>query len=87
MKTNAARALDALGIRYELRDYEIDPDDLTATTVARKVGLPPEQVFKTLLADVDGALVVGIVPVARKLDLKALMPKKDKSKQPAMAKA
>ena len=36
------------------------------------LGLPPEQVFKTLLADVDGALVVAIVPVAGKLDLKAL---------------
>ena len=48
-KTNAARLLDSLGIPYELRPYEVDPDDLTAISVARKIGLPPEQVFKTLL--------------------------------------
>ncbi|MFN7132858.1 MAG: Cys-tRNA(Pro) deacylase, partial [Myxococcales bacterium] len=40
-KTNAARLLDTLGIRYELRPYEVDPEDLSAETVARKVGLPP----------------------------------------------
>jgi Cys-tRNA(Pro)/Cys-tRNA(Cys) deacylase len=44
-KTNAVRLLDRLGVRYELREYEVDPDDLAAETVARKVGLPPEQVF------------------------------------------
>jgi hypothetical protein len=49
MKTNAARVFDSLGIRYELREYEVDPDDLSAETVAAKVGLPPEQVFKTLV--------------------------------------
>ena len=49
MKTNAARLLESLGIPYELRSYEVDPEDLTAISVARKIGLPPEQVFKTLL--------------------------------------
>ena len=49
MKTNAVRQLDSLGVRDELRAYEVDPNDLTAETVARKVGLPPEQVFKTLV--------------------------------------
>lgn len=49
MKTNAARLLTQMGISYELREYEVDPDDLAAETVARKVGMPPEQVFKTLL--------------------------------------
>jgi Cys-tRNA(Pro)/Cys-tRNA(Cys) deacylase len=49
MKTNAARMLDALGISYELRGYEVDPDDLSAPTVARKIQMPVEQVFKTLL--------------------------------------
>ncbi len=39
-KTNAARILDRLGIKYELREYEVDPDDLSAETVAAKVGLP-----------------------------------------------
>jgi Cys-tRNA(Pro)/Cys-tRNA(Cys) deacylase len=52
-KTNAARLLDSLGIRYEVREYEVDPDDLTAETVARKIGFPPEQVFKTLVARGD----------------------------------
>ncbi len=47
-KTNAARLLDQMGIHYELREYEVDPDDLAAETVAAKIGLPPEQVFKTL---------------------------------------
>ena len=48
-KTNAARLLDQLGIRYQLREYEVDPNDLAAETVAAKIGMPAEQVFKTLL--------------------------------------
>ena len=72
MKTNAARLLDSLGIPYQLRGYEVDPDDLSAETVARKVGLPAEQVFKTLVARVDGVLTVAVVPVSGTLDLKAL---------------
>src|SRR3989475_11002304 len=72
VKTNAARILDALGIRYELREYEVDEDDLSAESVARKVGLPPEQVFKTLLCrgDRTGPLFVA-VPAAAELDFKA----------------
>lgn len=49
MKTNAARILDGLGIHYELREYTVDPDDLSAPSVAAKIGMPVEQVFKTLL--------------------------------------
>jgi Cys-tRNA(Pro)/Cys-tRNA(Cys) deacylase len=49
MKTNGARFLENLGIPFELRDYEVDPDDLSAVSVAKKVNMPPEQVFKTLL--------------------------------------
>jgi Cys-tRNA(Pro)/Cys-tRNA(Cys) deacylase len=72
-KTNAARLLDTLGIRYELREYEVDPDDLNAETVARKVGLPPEQVFKTLVARGDRhAPCMAVVPGDAALDLKAL---------------
>ena len=73
MKTNAARALDALGIAYELREYEVDPEDLSAETVARKVGLPAEQVFKTLVArgDRTGTLF-AVVPGDAELDPKAL---------------
>lgn len=73
MKTNAARLLDALDIPYELRDYEVDPDDLRAETVARKVGLPPEQVFKTLVARGDRTgVLMAVVPGDAELDLKAL---------------
>lgn len=72
-KTNAARILDGLGVRYELRDYEVDPDDLNAEAVARKVGLPAEQVFKTLVARGDRAGVCfAVVPGDGALDLKAL---------------
>jgi Cys-tRNA(Pro)/Cys-tRNA(Cys) deacylase len=53
MKTNAARVLDRLGIEYELREYDVSPDDLSAGTVAAKIGLPPDQVFKTLVAHGD----------------------------------
>lgn len=53
MKTNAARILDALGIPYELRAYEVDPEDLRAETVASKIGLPLEQVWKTLVVRGD----------------------------------
>lgn len=72
-KTNAARALDALGITYELRDYEVDPDDLRAESVARKVGLPAEQVFKTLVARGDRhGVCLAVVPGNGQLELKAL---------------
>jgi Cys-tRNA(Pro)/Cys-tRNA(Cys) deacylase len=73
MKTNAARLLDSLGIRYELREYEVDPDDLTAGSVAAKVGFPAEQVFKTLVARGDrSGVVFAVVPGDQQLDLKAL---------------
>lgn len=73
MKTNAARLLDALNVPYELRQYEVDPDDLAAESVARKIGLPPEQVFKTLVARGDRTGVLfAVVPGDAELDLKAL---------------
>ena len=50
MKTNAARFLDQMEISYELREYEVDPDDLAAEAVAAKICLPPEQLVKTLVA-------------------------------------
>ena len=72
-KTNAARLLDTLGIPYELRSYEVDPDDLTAISVARKIGFPPEQVFKTLLAHTNaGDHVFAVIPGDAELDLKKL---------------
>ncbi|MFO0817098.1 MAG: Cys-tRNA(Pro) deacylase [Pirellulales bacterium] len=73
MKTNACRLLDTLGIAYELREYEVDPEDLSAETVAKKVGLPLEQVFKTLVARGDRAGVCfAVIPGNCQLDLKAL---------------
>ena len=72
-KTNAARILDNLGITYELRSYEVDPEDLSAVRVAAKVGLPPEQVFKTLVARGDrSGICLVLVPGDEQLDLKAL---------------
>ena len=72
-KTNAARQLDALGIAYELRSYEVDPDDLTAISVAHKIGLPAEQVFKTLVTRThDGDHLFAVVPGDAELDLKKL---------------
>jgi len=76
-KTNAARLLDQLRIGYELRAYEVDPEDLAAETVAAKIGLPPGQVFKTLVARPVGSkdwhgIVMAIVPGDQELDLKAL---------------
>ena len=73
MKTNATRILDSLGISYDLREYEVDPDDLTAETVATKIGFPPEQVFKTLVARGDRAGVcLAVIPGNAELDPKAL---------------
>jgi Cys-tRNA(Pro)/Cys-tRNA(Cys) deacylase len=72
-KTNAVRLLERSGVPFELRAYEVDPDDLAAETVARKVGLPPEQVFKTLVARGDKhGVCMAVVPGDARLDLEAL---------------
>jgi len=71
--TPATVALTEAGIAFSTHAYEHDPAAPSYGLEASQVlGLPPEQVFKTLLADVDGELVVAIVPVAGRLDLKAL---------------
>src|SRR3974377_1305145 len=73
MKTNAARLLDSLGMRYELREYEVDPQALDAETVAHKIGLPPEQVFKTLVVRGDrNGICLAVLPGDAELDEKAL---------------
>ena len=73
MKTNAVRILEAAGIAYQLREYEVDPNDLAAETVAEKLGMPPEQVFKTLLARGDhNGPCFAVIPGNAELDLKAL---------------
>lgn len=66
-----------MGIHYELRAYDVDPNDLAAETVAAKIGLPPEQVFKTLIARPDRSkdrfgIVMAVIPGDRELNLKAL---------------
>ncbi len=67
------RLLDTLGIRYELRDYAVDPNDLDAETVALKIGLPPEQVFKTLVARGDrSGVCLAVTPAKTQVDEKAL---------------
>ena len=72
-KTNAARLLDQLGISYELREYEVDPEDLAAESVAAKIGLPAEQVFKTLVARGDrNGVCMAVIPGDTELDLKSL---------------
>jgi len=73
MKTNAARLLDTMGIGYELRDYDPGDEHLPAEEVARRVGLPPEQVFKTLVARGDRTgVLIAVVPGDSALNLKAL---------------
>jgi Cys-tRNA(Pro)/Cys-tRNA(Cys) deacylase len=72
-KTNAARLLDRMGIGYELREYEVDPNDLAAETVAAKIGLPAERVFKTLVARGDrNGICMAIIPGDQEVNLKAL---------------
>ena len=72
-KTNAVRILDGLGISYELREYEVDPSDLSAETVAAKVGLPPDRVFKTLAVHGDRyGICLAVISADRELDFKAL---------------
>ncbi len=72
-KTNAVRLLDQLRIPYELREYKVDPEDLAAETVAAKISLPPEQVFKTLVARGDrNGTCMAVIPGNAELDLKVL---------------
>jgi Cys-tRNA(Pro)/Cys-tRNA(Cys) deacylase len=72
-KTNAARALDALEIAYELWSYEFDESDLSAETAARKLGLPSEQVWKTLcVRSDDRAVLLAVIPAGFELDPKKL---------------
>lgn len=73
MKTNGARFLENLGIPFDLLEYEVDPEDLSAITVARKIGMPPEQVFKTLLTtDGRGDYAFAVIPGDAELDFKKL---------------
>ncbi|MBD0334253.1 MAG: Cys-tRNA(Pro) deacylase [Cyanobacteria bacterium Co-bin13] len=73
MKTNAARILDQQKISYTLLEYEVDPADLAAERAAEKLGLPYEQVFKTLVVRGDRhGICLAVIPANAELDLKAL---------------
>ncbi len=73
MKSNGARFLESLGVPFELLEYEVDPEDLSAISVAKKIGMPPEQVFKTLLtSDSRGEYVFAVIPGDAELDFKKL---------------
>ncbi|NMA69563.1 MAG: Cys-tRNA(Pro) deacylase [Desulfitobacterium sp.] len=72
-KTNAARILDQAGIKYELMAYDVDESDLSATTVAQKVGMSPELIYKTLVTRGDKTgVLVACIPAHHELNLKAL---------------
>jgi Cys-tRNA(Pro)/Cys-tRNA(Cys) deacylase len=71
--TPATAALTARRVEYTLHPYEVSPDAPNyGALVAQALGAEPERVFKTLIAEVDGGLVVAVVPVTGDLDLKAL---------------
>ncbi|MCQ2381442.1 MAG: Cys-tRNA(Pro) deacylase [Acidaminococcaceae bacterium] len=72
-KTNAARILDDLQVAYRLVEYLVDEEHLDAVSVAQKVGMPPEQVFKTLCVRGDAIPVMfAVIPGNGELNLKAL---------------
>ena len=73
MKTNGARFLESLKIPFEIREYAVDPEDVSAIAVAKKVGMPPEQVFKTLLTTGGpGVYAFAVIPGDAELDFKKL---------------
>jgi Cys-tRNA(Pro)/Cys-tRNA(Cys) deacylase len=73
MRTNAARYLDTLKIAYQLREYEVAPEEFSALVVAEKLGMPPEQVFKTLLCVThEREHIFAVIPGNEELDFKKL---------------
>ncbi|MER7839932.1 Cys-tRNA(Pro) deacylase [Streptomyces sp. NPDC096040] len=71
--TPATVALTAAGVDFTVHSYDHDPSHPSyGEEAAEAMGVSPDRVFKTLVADVDGTLTVAVVPVAGSLDLKAL---------------
>lgn len=71
--TPATTALTSAGVAFTVHEYDHDARaESYGGEAADAMGIAPDRVFKTLFADVDGALVVGVVPVSGQLDLKAL---------------
>ncbi len=66
-KTNAMRILESKGIPFRIEAYEVDPNDLSAGTVARKLGLEPAQVYKTLVTQGKAGAYFAVVPGDREL--------------------
>lgn len=72
-KTNAVRILETSGIPHSLRNYEVNLDDLSAETVAAKIGFPVGQVFKTLVVRGERTgYLFAVIPGDREVDLKLL---------------
>ena len=70
-KTNALRQLDAAGIPYRTAEYAYDESDLSGLHAAQAVGMPPEQLFKTLATrGSDGGIYIFCIPVSNELNLK-----------------
>lgn len=70
-KTNVMRLLEAAGIEYRLHEYEVDEQDLSAESTAKKLGLPPEMLFKTLVFRGEkNGIGVCCIPACEELDLK-----------------
>lgn len=70
-KTNAMRQLDAARIMYEICEYEVDENDLSGTHIAEQIGLPFEQVFKTIVTKGDKTgYMVFCIPCHKEIDLK-----------------
>ena len=73
MKTNAARILEQHGFGYSVIEYDVGDEDLSAQDVAQRVGLPPEQVFKTLVVRGDRTgVILAVIPGSSELDMKLL---------------
>ena len=71
VKTNATRLLTAAGLPFHTKEYEVDESDLSGTHVARQLGLPPEQIFKTLVLKGEKVgYFVCCVPANSEVDLK-----------------
>ena len=71
-KTNAMRLLDQRKISYRTERYQVDPSDLSAMTVASKIGIEPERLLKTLLVRGASGCCFAVIPTDAELDLKAL---------------
>jgi Cys-tRNA(Pro)/Cys-tRNA(Cys) deacylase len=71
-KTNALRLLDRAGVDYDVLEYSLTMDEFSAEAVAAQLGLPPGQIFKTLLARTESGPCFAVIPAGTELDLKAL---------------